>query len=292
MNDQPSGSAPDAGSVLKFIALLLWRSKWLIGAAVIVAAAVMFALYKPSTVQVWTGKTTLTIGLAPPVDYLLVKNGPPLGPIETSRNAVARISDPIFRNKVLNQAVFEPVTAASSRAMVSSSLRSIVGESDRDVEVELTAGSAGDVQAAFRALAAEIGQEHGDILNHRLQYLRSRVEGAKSRIAVIEKAANGLNDRIFSAGSDNKNQVPTFLVNPVLPVLVPAWNELQDRVQFDTNLEQLSEPSVLHLDANTYALASRSVGTLRASILAGLAMLAAMIIITIVVGARAQTPAD
>jgi hypothetical protein len=290
MNDQPSGSAPSAGSVLKFIAAVLWRSKWLIGAAVIVVVTVVFALYQPSTVQAWTGKTTLTVGLAPPTDFLLATSGSPLTAIESPRNAVARISDPIFRNKVLNQAAFVPATAAFSRAMVSSSLRGVAGESDRDLEVELSAGSAADVQAAFRALAAEIGLEHGDILNRRLQYLRARIVETKSRIALIEKAGDSLSDRIFNAASDTKSQEPTFTQAP-LAALAPAWNTLQDRLQLDINLEQLSEPSVLHLDANTYALAARSVGTLRTSILAGLIMLAAIIILTIVVRARVQTSA-
>jgi hypothetical protein len=291
MNDQPSGSAPGAGSVLKFIAAALWRSKWLTGAAIIVAATVFFALYQPGTVQAWTGKTTLKIGLAPPTDFLLATWGSPLTPIETPRNAVARISDPIFRNKVLNQAAFEPATSAFSRAMVSSSLRGVAGESDRDLEVELTAGSAADVQAAFRALAAEIGLEHGDVLNRRLQYLQARIVETKNRIALLEKAGDSLNDRMFNAASDNKSHDPTSTQAP-LAVLAPSWNTLQDRLQLDTNLEQLSEPSVLNLDANTYTLAARSLGTLRASILAGLVMLAAIIILTIVVRARVQTSAD
>jgi hypothetical protein len=290
MNYQPSGSAPGAGSVLKFIASVLWRSKWLIGAAVIVAATVIFALYQPNTVQAWTGKTTLTIGLAPPTDFLLATSGAPLTAIESPRNAVVRISDPGFKNKVLNQAAFEPATAAFSRAMVSSSLRGVAGESDREMEVELTAGSAADVQAAFRALAAEIGLEHGDILNRRLQYLRTRIEETKSRIALIEKAGDSLGDRILNAASDNKSPEPTSAQAP-LAALAPAWNTLQDRLELDTNLEKLSEPSVLHLDANTYTLAARSVGRLRASILAGLVMLAAISILTIVVRARVQTSA-
>ena len=290
MNDQPSGSAPDAHGVLKFVAAVLWRSKWLIGAAVIVAATVIFALYQPGTVQAWTGKTTLTIGLAPPTDFLLAKSGSPLTPIETPRNAAARISDPIFRNKVLNQAAFESATAAFSRAMVSSSLRGVAGESDRDMEVELTAGSAADVQAAFRALATEIGVEHGDILNRRLQYLQAQIVETKNRIALIEQAGDSLSDRILNAASGNKSQEASSAQSP-LAALAPAWNELQDRLALDTNLEQLSEPSVLHLDANTYTLAARSVSTLRASILAGLVMLAAIIILTVVVRGRVQTSA-
>jgi hypothetical protein len=291
MNDQPSGSAPDAGSVLKFIASVLWSSKWLVGMVIIVTAAVSIALYQPNK-PVWTGRTTLTIGLAPPTDFLLAKFGSPLTPIETPRNAVARISDPIFRNKVLNQAAFESATAAFSRAMVSSSLRGVANEIDRDVEVELTAGSPADVQAAFRALAAEIDKEHGDILDQRRQYLRARIEETKSRIALIEKASGNLNDRIFTAGSDNKDQLPTSSQASGLAVLVPSWNKLQDRIQLDTKLDQLSEPSVLHLDADRFTLAARSVSTLRTSILAGLVMLAAIIILTIVVRARTQASAD
>jgi hypothetical protein len=290
MNDQPSGSAPDAYSVLKFIAAVLWRSKWLIGAAVIVAATVLVALYQSSTVQAWTGRTTLTIGLAPPTDFLLTTSGSPLTAIETPRNAVARISDPIFRNKVLNQAAFEPATAAFSRAMVSSSLRGVAGQSDRDLEVELTAGSAADVQAALRAVAAEIGLEHGDILNLRLHYLKARIVETKSRIALMEKAGDSLGDRISNTAPDNKSQQSTSTQAP-LAALAPAWNTLHDRLELDTNLEQLSEPSTLHLDTDTYTLAARSVGTLRASILAGLVMLAAIIILTIVVRAREQTSA-
>lgn len=290
MNHQPSGAAPDARNVLKFVASHLWRSKWLIGAATVVAASVTFALYQPNTVQGWTGKTTLTIGVAPSIEYVLQSSGAALTPLETPRNVVARIYDPVFRSKVLNQAAFESATAAFSRGMVSSSLRAIAGESERDVAVELTAGSAADVQAAFRALAAEISQSHGDILNRRLQPLQARIEDAKRRIALIEKLSDRMNDRIFNTNFDDKMR--PSIVAPSSAVSIPAWNELQDHIQRDTNLTQLSEPSILHLEANTYPLVFRSIGALRASILAGLAMLMAMIVLTIVISPRVHGTAD
>jgi hypothetical protein len=292
MDHQVPNAAPDAGSGLRFIASIMWRAKWLIAAATFAAAAVTFALYPPSKEEAWTGKTTLAIGVAPPVDYVLQRSGPPLEPIETPRNFVARMFDPVFRSKIVNEAVFAPSTAALSRAMVSSSLRGTVGESDRDVAIELTASSAADVQAALRALAAEVGKVHGDIFNQRLRLLQSRIDDAKSRLAVIEKISDRMNDRIFDTTSDDKTAMRPTIVAPNSAASIPAWNELQDRILSDTNLAQLSEPSVLHLEANSYPLASRSVGTLRASLLAGLVMLAAMIVLTIVVSPPTRVSPD
>jgi hypothetical protein len=292
MDHQVPNAATDSGSGLRFVAALIWRTKWLIAVASFAAAAATFALYHPDTEQAWTGKTTLTIGLAPPVNYILQRSGPPLEPIESPRNLVGRMFDPVFRSEVLNEAAFASSTTALSRAMVSSSLRGVVGESDRDVAIELTAASAADVQAVLRALAAEIGKVHGDIFNQRIRLLQFRIDDAKSRLAAIEKISNRLNERIFDTSSDDKTQAHSTIVAPNSAASIPAWNELQDRILSDTNLAQLSEPSVLHLEANSYPLASRSLGTLRASLLAGLVMLAAMIVLTIVVSRPVRVSPD
>src|SRR6267154_3106599 len=102
MVHQTSGPTPDAGNVLKFVATIAWRSKWLIGGATIVAAAVAFALAHANTVQTWSGRTTLTIGLAPTVDYILQPISPPVAVVETPRNAAARISNPVFKGRVVS----------------------------------------------------------------------------------------------------------------------------------------------------------------------------------------------
>jgi hypothetical protein len=292
MDHQHSSAAPSARSVLIFVISLAWRSKWLIGGAVIVAAATAYALAQANTVQTWSGRTTLTIGLAPTPDYILHDSGAPTAVIETPRSTIARISDPIFRNKVLSRAAFEPATAAVSRPMVSSSLRAIDLNADRDVAVELSAGSAADVQAAFGAIAAEISQAHGEILNKRLQLLQNEINDAKSRIAVLEKSSDELNERIFNAASGENSASRVSVFMPGLAMSIPAWNELRDRIQRDTNLKELSEPSALHLETDAYLLMPRSVGALRASILAGLAMLVAMIVLTVVVNPLVRRPAD
>jgi hypothetical protein len=292
MDQQTPDATPDAGSGLRFVLSRIWRLKWLIVAPSFAAAAVMFALYYRDTGQVWSGKTTLTIGMAPPVNYVLQRSGPPLEPIESPRNFVGRMFDPVFRSKVMSGAEFAPETAARSRALVSSSLRGIVGESDRDVAIEVTAASAADVQAALRSLAAEVKKVHGEIFDQRIRLLQARINDAKSRLAAIEKISDRLNEKIFDAGSEDKTQTRSTIVAPNSAASIPAWNELQDRILSDTNLAQLSEPSVLHLEANSYSLAAHSVDTLRASVMAGLVMLAAMIVLTIIVSPPARVTTD
>ena len=55
-------TAPDAESVLKFVLPLIWKSKWLIAAAAVLAAAVTFALTASSGIEIWSGRAILTVG--------------------------------------------------------------------------------------------------------------------------------------------------------------------------------------------------------------------------------------
>jgi hypothetical protein len=291
MDHQPTSAAPDAGDVMKFVASVAWRSKWLIGIAAIVVAALAYALAPANTVAAWGGRATLRIGLAPSSEYIILKTGAPLTTIEAQRDVVAQISDPDFRQRVASNAAFEPATAATSRSMVISSLRGIVLDGHRDVAIELTATSSADVQAAFHTVAAEISKMHDAILNRRLELLQGRIENSKSRIAAIEKASNQLNDRIFNAVPDEKmaSRAPIFVSIPA--AAVPAWSDLQDRIEADTNMKKLSEPSVLRLESDNYMM-SRSVRTLRFSLLAALGMLFAMIVLTVVFSRPVRASAD
>lgn len=290
MDHQLSSAAPDAGGTIKYVGSRVWTFRWLIGGVAIAAAVVAFALPPANTRQIWTGRTVLRIGLVPTSEYLLTTAGGPIAPIETPRNAAARLSDSFFKDQVVNQAAFEPPTAAISRSMVSSSLRGIMLEGDRDVAVELSAASSADVKAAFREVAAEIDRIHGEILKRRLKSLQGRIDEAKNRIAVIEQSSERFNDRVFGTVSEDKTVVRPMTA-PVPATSIPAWNELKDRVQRDTNLRELSEPSTLRLDAEISMLQPRSMGTLRSSLLAGLGMLVAMIILTIAISPRPRKSA-
>jgi hypothetical protein len=293
MDQQLSSAAPDAGSVLKFVTSLLWRSKWLIGGASILAAGLAYALAQAYTVPIWTARTTLRIGLAPSIEYLLRQGGALAAPIETPRSTVERITENVFRSVVARRAAFEPATAAISGKMVFSSLRAVALSGDRDVSIELSAGSAADARAAFRVIAAEIDRAHSEILNRRLQLLQSGIEDAKNRIALIEKSSSQLNDRILSMASEEKNQLlRSSILAPIQAPSIPAWNELQDRIQLMTNLKGLSEPSVMRPEMDISIQGPRLVGVVRSSILAGLAMLIAMIVLTIAISPRMRASAD
>jgi len=173
--------------------------------------------------------------------------------------------------------------------MVVSSLRGIELDKERDVVIELSAGSAADVQSAFRTIAAEIGTVHTAILQRQLDVLQKRIDDDKSRIAALENETRELNERALQSIPTPKNtdQPPS----PAIPVVVPkilAWNELQNQVRDDTTLKQLGEPSALRVDADDLVVTQRSIDRLRASLLTGAAMLVAMIILTIAVNPSAR----
>jgi len=276
---------PGNGDVMNLVASVIWKSKWLIAGATVVAAAVAFAMVQASSVRIWSGRTTLTVGMVPSTNYLLLADEPALELVEPTRNAVERMSEPGFKADVLNHTAFEPATSALSRSLVSSSLRGIVLDAGRNVAIELSAASPADVEAALRAFGTQIVKTQDAILNRRIQVLQDRIERAKSRMAEIEKSSDQLMDRLF-ADPDDKSKPRPAIFN-----LIPAWNELQNSVQRDTNLKQLTEPSVLHLEASNYLQGPRSVAALRASLLAGLAMLLAMIVLTVAINLRIRPSA-
>jgi hypothetical protein len=280
---QLPSTAPDAGNVLKFVVPLAWKWKWLIAAAVVLAAAVTFALTASSKIELWSGRAILTVGLAPASEFIAQKSGPAVAPIETPRRTIARLSDPAFKELIVKRAAFEPATASTSRSMVASSLRGIALDKERDVAIELSAGSAADVQSAFRAIAAEIGTAHAAILDRQLEVVQNRINDDKARIAAIETEIGELNDRILRS-MPKRNEPPRWRVTPMPAATISAWNELQSLVRNDTVLKQLSEPTAFRIEVDHLVVTHRSIERLRASLLAGAGMLFAMIILTIVVG--------
>ena len=251
---------------MSLMRLLNWRL--LIVGAMLVAATVAFAVGQAGSTQIWSGRTTVTIGLAPSHTYLLLSAyDPNVSPIETPRQLAVRISDPGFRAEVLDRAKFDTSTAARSRSLVASSMRGIPPENSRDVVIELSAASPADVEAAFRALWDKIDKLHRAILEKRLAFLREKIARDKSRME-SERSKDELNRLLF-----------------------PSRSRPDDRIEGDMVLEQLSEPSVIHLEPGTFIQGKRSVATLKASLLAGFAMLVAMAALTFAIGLRTRSPA-
>lgn len=284
MKHQVPSTAPDAGSVLKFVVPLAWKSKWLIAATAILAATVTFALTAPGKIEIWSGRAIMTAGLAPASDFIAQRSGPAVAPIEMPRRTIARLSDPAFKELIVKRAVFEPATASVSRSTVASSLRGIMLDKEREFAIELSAGSAADVRSAFRAIAAEIGTAHAAIRDRQVEVVQNRINDAKSRIAAIEKEIGELNDRrLKSMPPPKRNEPPRSPVAPMLVTTISAWNELQSLVRNDTALQQLSEPTALRVEVENLVVTRRSIERLRASLLVGAGMLVAMIMLTIVV---------
>jgi hypothetical protein len=223
--------------------------------------------------------------MAPSITYLFFGGSPPLELIEPQRAVVVRISDPGFRAAMVNGAAFDQATAARSRALVGSSLRGIVLDGDRDVAVELSAASPGDVKAAFEALNAEIAKAHGEMLAKRLQLLQQRIDQDGRRMTDIEKSSDQLLDRFFKDSDGNVTQRTGIFE------AIPAWNGLKDRVQNDTNLKLLIEPSVVHLETGSFLQGPRDIAALTTSLLAGMAMLVVSVLLTFVVNLRAHPSA-
>jgi hypothetical protein len=266
---------------MNLVASVIWKSKWLLAGATIVAAAVAFAIAQASSVPIWSGRTTLTVGMVPSANYLLLAADPALELVEPTRTVVERMSDPGFKAEALSHTNFEPATSALSRSLVSSSLRGIVLDTAGTMAIELSAASPADVEAALRTFGKQIVKTHDAILQQRIQGLQDKIEKERSRMAAIEKSSDELADRLFA--SDDKSKPRPAIFN-----LVPAWNELQNSIQRDTNLKLLVRPSVLNLEAGNYLQGPRSVAALRASLLAGLAMLIAMIAVTTAINVRAR----
>ncbi len=255
------------------------------------AVGLTYFLYKADLVPAWTGRTIIRVGLAPPPAFLLLENGPPLAPIESPRAVVARISDPVFRAKVINRVSFEEPGAPLSKGLASSSLRAVALDSERDVAVEVSAGSRADVENVLRALMAEIERVHGEMARRTLDILVSGLADVKSRIAAIEKSSADLSQQTLSGGSDSSDIARSAVLAPSLARSIATWDKLKDREQRDANLLSLSEKTVVYAESDTYPITQRSIGALKASILAGLAMLAFMIILTVLIR-PAQKAAD
>jgi hypothetical protein len=277
-------SAPDLRATLKFSSGYIWGSKWLVASATIAAVVLTLVFYHPKPPDAWIGKTTITIGEAPPISFLVQLSGPALAPLEPPRALVARISDQGFKERVANRASFDPDTAAFSKRLLTASLRGVVLDNDRMVRVELSAGSPADVRSALKAVAEETSSIHAALLDRSLAPLRARIDDSKARVAAIEESNDDLNARILNMEVDGSTRPsPTILVLTATAAL-PAWNMLKDRIQTDETLAASSKTTIAQPTLEISPVASRALGTLTTSIIAGLVMLLAICLLAAAIG--------
>ncbi|QQO17135.1 hypothetical protein JJB99_13850 [Bradyrhizobium diazoefficiens] len=291
MDNLTPTTAPDATGVLRYVGSLVGPWRWLIGIACLLAAGLTLMLFRSAgDVPAWTGKTIVKIGMVPGAEYLLQESGAPLVPIESNRSLVARISDPTFVTKVLGGAKFEPAMAAFSRKLAASSLRAVALEGDRNVAVEVSAGSSADVEAVFRSLADEINTAHEAIGQRRIDALRANLTDMQRRVDFIEKSIVELGPRMLNMSREGRDQSGPPVLVPNLAGAAEFWSKLRDRVQRNTNLLELTEKTVVYVEPGSYPRTERSIGPERAAILTGLAMLVAMVTLVIVTAPTRRFP--
>jgi len=276
-------TASDATGTLRYVSSLVGPWRWLIGIACLLAVGLTLVFYSPGNVPAWTGKTIVRIGLVPGLDYLLQDSGSPLEPVESNRSLVSRVSDPIFRIKVMGAAKFEPANAVVSKKLASSSLRAVALEGYRDVSIEVSAASSADVNSVLQAVADEIIRTHDAIIQRRIERLRANLTDLQSRIGFIEKSFTELGPRMLGVTRDGADQAGAQATAPNLTGAAEFWSKLRDRAQRTANLLELTEKTVIYVDPDSYQLSKRTIAPIRAALVAGLAMLAAMIILVVVV---------
>jgi hypothetical protein len=284
MEHPTQDTSPDAAGVLRYVGSLVGPRRWLIGIACLFAAGLTFALVRSGgDVSAWTGRTMIKIGLAPAPEYLLQEIGAPLAPIEANRSLVARISDPIFVTKVISDAKFEPATAAFSKALATSTLRAVALEDERNVSLEVSAGSSADVEAVLRSLASEISSIHDSLGQRRIATLRANLTELQHRVDFLEKSINESGLRLPSLSRDGRDQTASTVLAPNLAGAAEIWSKLRDRAQRNANLLELTEKTLVYAEPGTYPRKERSIKPEKAAILAGLAMLVAMVVLIIAI---------
>ena len=67
------------------VASQVWRFKWLLGGTAIVATMVAFAIAQANGIHVWSGRVSITTGMAPSTGFLLLGGEPIQDLIEPPR---------------------------------------------------------------------------------------------------------------------------------------------------------------------------------------------------------------
>ena len=132
-------------------------------------------------------------------------------------------------------------------SLVSSSLRGIVLDGERSIAIELSAASPADVEVGVSRIRHGNRQDAWrDPRSADPDAARADRQGEEPNDRDREIERSNWRDRLFTASEDKSKPRPAIFN------LISAWNELQDSIQRDTNLKQLAEPTVLHLEAGNY----------------------------------------
>jgi hypothetical protein len=236
-----------------------------------VAGAVWF-LCRPGP-PVWRLRTIFHIGSSIDPAGVIggISNG--VGTIEGYRAVIALISNPTFRDIIVGTSEFHQDSTALSRRLVFATLRPhALDNNDEDVEIDLTAASAADCLAAYRAIAHQIEQRHAALYDENARQLQTAIDDYRERSMQLKKWEDAavLSDDQASTRSDHRQRD-----------LGAAWSEAKERLRRLEAARLVLKPTTFPPVSEVYVNGPLANNTVRLSALAGLAVLVCALILTL-----------
>jgi hypothetical protein len=251
--------------------LPLFSKAVIFGLLTLCAACAVWFLCRPDP-PVWRLRTLFHLGVS--INPALVIDGTSNSerPIEPHRDVIALISTPVFRHVVVDTSEFQPNTAALSRRLVFATLRPHAIDDDyTDVEIDLTAASAADCLAAYRAIARQIEQRHALLFDENAKQLQTAIDDYRERSLQLKKwedAAIQQGDQASTESDRRKRDLGT------------AWSESMERLRRLEAAKLVLKPTTFPPDSEVEVNGPLTNNTVRLSAIAGLALLLCVLILT------------
>lgn len=258
---------------------MLVRSKAAILGALMLCLAVLILYVSRPDPPVWTLRTAFTIGTSVNPESVIAASPTSQGQIEGYRIVIALISTPVFRQTIADTSQFEPGSSALSKRLIFETLRAH-DQPDNSIEIELTAASAADCRAAYRAVAEQIERRHTDLFEQNLKLLQASIDDYKDRSVQLKQ----WEDSYLQAG----NQPPASEKDSKSG-LGMAWNDDREHLRRLEAAKLLLTKTSFPPESQVYVNGPLSRNTVRWSALAGLAVLFAALLLFLGLERRQRT---
>jgi hypothetical protein len=244
----------------------------ILGLLTLCAAVAAWFLCRPGP-PVWRLRTIFHIGSS--IDPARVINGTSsgVGTIQRHWAVIALISNPTFRDIIVGTSEFHRDSAALSRRLVFATLRPHeLDNNDEDVEIDLTAASAADCLAAYRAIAHQIEQRHASRFDENARQLQAAIDDYRERSMQLKKWEDA------ALQPDVPDSTKSELSKHDLAV---AWSETRERLRRLEAAKLVLKPTTFPPESEVYVNGPLTNNTVRLSALAGLAVLLCTLLLTL-----------
>jgi hypothetical protein len=190
--------------------------------------------------------------------------------IERYRDVVTFISTAAFRKTIAESSKFESNGSALSKRLVFSTLRARAWN-DNDIEIDLTAASAGDCRAAYRNIASQIERRHARQLAQNAKILEATIDDYRERSTQLQEWEYAeLQAGSHAFADEDSAKTSTAAV----------WSETRERLLRLEAIKSQMTPTTFPAESDISINGPVSNNTARLSAIAGLALILSAIILT------------